>query len=246
MATAAGSSQTSSIRRTLFASSLSRRPQITNPSSSVSSQSTNSTAARANNLQDLSSVPPPLLRSHATAPAIHGPASRPRSLLSATHTASQTSRNTGTSDDPFSSGTVGVIEDAQDVEEDQSIIQRSSSGRLILPELPTLPPSFKLDSQDSQANQGFDPDNPNHMTDVPPDEDDMDNYGEPEAKWRDKEQQLEAMLRTRRAYGARGAHGHATRGMREQEAEEEELLALVRESLRRRVVYVDETNWMFE
>jgi hypothetical protein len=125
-----------------------------------------------------------------------------------------------------------------------SIILRDDHGRPTLPSIPVLPPHLRLSPSTSEqpAADTGDPDY-NSQLDL------EDAMREKEDKERIEKSLVEMMYRSRSR-----AHGHATRHGGAGSAgpssslgpENEELLALVQASLRKKVASLEEDRWMFE
>jgi hypothetical protein len=124
------------------------------------------------------------------------------------------------------------------------IILRDDHGRPTLPSIPVLPPHLRLSPQNSEQHPA-DVDDPDYASQLELE----DAMREKEDKERIEKSLVEMMYRSRSR-----AHGHATRHGGTGSAgpssslgpENEELLALVQASLRKKVASLEEDRWMFE
>jgi hypothetical protein len=188
---------TSSVRRNLFASHLSRRP-----ASSPAHTSTN----------DLEALQP-------TSQAEPGPHSPPHAIY----------HNVITNDCKITG---------------DDIILRDDHGRPTLPSIPVLPPHLRLSPSKSEQHVA-DVEDPDYASQLELE----DAMREKEDKERIEKSLVEMMYRSRSR-----AHGHATRHGGAGNAgpssslgpENEELLALVQASLRKKVASLEEDRWIFE
>jgi hypothetical protein len=124
------------------------------------------------------------------------------------------------------------------------IILRDNHGRPSLPTIPILPPHLRL-SPPNPEQHAADVDDPNYTSQLELE----DAMREKEDKERIEKSLVEMMYRSRSR-----AHGHATRHGGAGSAgpssslgpENEELLALVQASLRKKAASLEEDRWMFE
>jgi hypothetical protein len=124
------------------------------------------------------------------------------------------------------------------------IILRDDQGRPTLPSIPVLPPHLRLSPSSSEQHVG-DADDPDYASQLELE----DAMREKEDKERIEKSLVEMMYRSRSR-----AHGHATRHgaagsagpSRSLGPENEELLALVQASLRKKVSSLEEDRWMFQ
>lgn len=209
---------TSSVRRNLFTNHLSHR----RGDSSQTSEATRNPSANSSthSLSNLTNAPPsrqPNSRDHSSD-------SLNSTILAGRHTRSN-------------------IHDLGSNYNQGDIITRDRSGRPDLPEIPVLPSHLRLSSSSPQDAEGEE-------------EGTQDVEGlELESAMREKEDQeriekslVDMMYRSRmRGNGHRGHYGHGGGGAGgRMAAENEELLALVQASLRKKVASLEEDRWMFE
>jgi hypothetical protein len=124
------------------------------------------------------------------------------------------------------------------------IILRDDHGRPALLNIPVLPPHLRLSPSNSEQ-QVTDVDDPDYAAQL----DLEDAMREKEDKERIEKSLVEMMYRSRsRAHGHATRHGGAANGGPGSSLgpENEELLALVQASLRKKVTSLEEDRWMFE
>ncbi|KAF7514433.1 hypothetical protein GJ744_000203 [Endocarpon pusillum] len=239
-------STSSSVRRNLFTNHLShRRPDLASsnlPSEPIRNPSANSST---HSLSNLSNAPPPRL-----------PTSRTQSTDSLNNPLATTHHHSRSTTDLSHSNNTNA-----------DIVTRDRSGRPDLPEIPLLPPHFRLSSSGHRGGGGGSGggggggDDANNTADE--DGMDMDDTEgmELESAMREKEDQeriekslVDMMYRSRMR--GNGHHGHGgvgggggggggggNKGLGQ---ENEELLALVQASLRKKAASLEEDRWMFE
>jgi len=124
------------------------------------------------------------------------------------------------------------------------IILRDDHGRPALPSIPVLPSHLRLSPSNSEQHVA-DVDDPDYASQLELE----DAMREKEDKERIEKSLVEMMYRSRsRAHGHATRHGGAgsTRPSSSLGPENEELLALVQASLRKKVASLEEDRWMFE
>lgn len=124
------------------------------------------------------------------------------------------------------------------------IILRDDHGRPTLPNIPVLPPHLRLSPSNSEQPVA-DVDDPDYTAQLELE----DAIREKEDKERIEKSLVEMMYRSRsRAHGHATRHGGAGNGGPSSSLgpENEELLALVQASLRKKVTSLEEDRWMFE
>lgn len=213
---AGGTTSTSSVRRNLFTNHLSHRRP--EPASTNQPSEPSRDPSANSSTQSLSNP--------SNAPPPRRPTSRTQSNDSL-HNASANYQSRNNTDLLSSS-----------LSRNGDIIARDRSGRPDLPEIPILPPQLRLSSSEhqeaAQAEEGT------GMEDV--------EGLELESAMREKEDQeriekslVDMMYRSRMR--GNGHHGHGGAGLG---TENEELLALVQASLRKKAASLEEDRWMFE